>query len=586
MFAGRTTLNVLSRMGMKEGDAIEAPMLSRAVEKAQRKVEERNFQMRKSILDYDEPMEVQRRNFYGRRQPILEGRAIKDVVLKFLDEAVADAVATYLSPMHIPGAISQWVWEAFGVMIDAERFKGKDRDQVMKTILTDAPEEAASQINVTIGEYIPEDSDSSEWDRDGVIEWARNTYGVVITDEIIETEGRLGVVQRLEAASQAKFASIDLSPLEPYLLPGYGVKDLMHWAERMIGSPLDAEKMGAMREPIEATRRMQEAVRAAYRKRELEYPIDFAIEFVNINIQAFPEASLTQFCGWARGRFELNWTPQALPSADPAELRRILLVEAQTWDSNRINDRVTRILAALRAATPAAAENAELMTDAVDGWLVQNVFIRMTDSERAEVKSDPESFLRQRLMRLLREELEQFERFVLLQILDQAWKDHLHSMDQMRDSISFRSFSQKDPRIEFKKESSRLFGEMLSNVRERVTDLVFKGKLSPQAMRPPTPSVVTNETEIDQTAEKIAEPTASAQIASVVPTQAQERDIAIAEQAGAPAGRTAAAVAASGTSMNRAPKVVVPIGGPMAVGRNENCPCGSGKKYKQCCGKK
>jgi preprotein translocase subunit SecA len=187
---------------------------------------------------------------------------------------------------------------------------------------------------------------------------------------------------------------------------------------------------------------------------------------------------------------------------------------------------------------------------------------------------------------LLREELEQFERFVLLQILDQAWKDHLHSMDQMRDSISFRSFSQKDPRIEFKKESSRLFGEMLSNVRERVTDLVFKGKLSPQAMRPPTPSVVTNETEIDQTAEKIAEPTASAQIASVVPTQAQERDIAIAEQAGAPTGRTAAAVAASGTSMNRAPKVVVPIGGPMAVGRNENCPCGSGKKYKQCCGKK
>ena len=586
MFAGRTTLNVLSRMGMKEGDAIEAPMLSRAVEKAQRKVEERNFQMRKSILDYDEPMEVQRRNFYGRRQPILEGRAIKDVVLKFLDEAVADAVATYLSPMHIPGAISQWVWEAFGVMIDAERFKGKDRDQVMKTILTDAPEEAASQINVTIGEYIPEDSDPSEWDRAGVIEWALNTYGVVITDEIIETEGRLGVVQRLEAASNAKFATIDLSPLEPYLLPGYGVKDLMHWAERMIGSPLDAEKMGAMREPIEATRRMQEAVRAAYRKRELEYPIDFAIEFVNINIQAFPEASLTQFCGWARGRFELNWTPQALPSADPAELRRILLVEAQTWDSNRINDRVTRILSALRTATPAAAENAELMTDAVDGWLVQNVFIRMTDSERAEVKSDPESFLRQRLMRLLREELEQFERFVLLQILDQAWKDHLHSMDQMRDSISFRSFSQKDPRIEFKKESSRLFGEMLSNVRERVTDLVFKGKLSPQAMRPPTPSVVTNETEIDQTAEKIAEPNANSQIASVVPTQAQERDIAIAEQAGAPAGRTAAAVAASGTSMNRAPKVVVPIGGPMAVGRNENCPCGSGKKYKQCCGKK
>ncbi len=586
MFAGRTTLNVLSRMGMKEGDAIEAPMLSRAVEKAQRKVEERNFQMRKTILDYDEPMEVQRRNFYGRRQPILEGRAIRDVVLKFLDEAVADAAATYLSPLHIPGAISQWVWESFGVMIDAERFKGKDRDQVLKTITTDAPEEASSQINVTIGEYIPDDSDPSEWDRDGVIDWARTAYGAVITAEIIEKEGRLGVVQRLEAASQAKFAMIDLSPLEPYLLPGYGAKDLMNWAERMLGVPLDAEKMGDMRDPADATRRMQEAVRVAYRKREIEYPIDFAIEFVNINIQAFPEASLTQFCGWARGRFELNWTPQALPSADPAELRRILLAEAQSWDANRINDRVTRILAALRTATPGATENADLMTDAIDGWLTQNIFVRLSESERAEVKSDPESFLRQRLTRLLREELEQFERFVLLQILDQAWKDHLHSMDQMRDSISFRSFSQKDPRIEFKKESSRLFGEMLSNVRERVTDLVFKGKLSPQAMRPPTQPVVMTEAEIEQSTETAPAASAVAPIGSVVPTQAQERDIAIADQAGAPTGRAAAAVAASGTSMNRPPKVVVPIGGPMAVGRNETCPCGSGKKYKQCCGKK
>ncbi|MBL4698636.1 MAG: hypothetical protein JKX70_07370, partial [Phycisphaerales bacterium] len=80
MFAGETTMKLLSRLGMKEGDAIEHPWLSKNVERAQKKVEERNFQQRKSILDYDEVMEHQRQRFYGLRQGILEGRQVKSLV--------------------------------------------------------------------------------------------------------------------------------------------------------------------------------------------------------------------------------------------------------------------------------------------------------------------------------------------------------------------------------------------------------------------------------------------------------------------------------------------------------------------------
>ena len=594
MFAGKATLNVLSRFGMKEGDAIEAPMLSRAVEGAQRKIEERNFQMRKTILDYDEPMEVQRRDFYGRRQPILEGRGIKSVIFNYIDEAVADAAATYLSPLHVPGAISQWVWEAFGVMIEPERFAGKDREQVLKTVSVDALEEAIEHITVTMGEYIPQDSDPSEWDRPGVIEWAMKAYGLEITQEIVDAEGRAGVVQRLEKAAQTRFAAIDLSPLEPYLLPGYGARDLLHWANRMLGTQLHDDLLAGVRDPLDATNRLQEEVRKAYRLREVAYPIDFAIEFVNINIQTFPEAALTQFCGWARGRFELDWNPQALPSADPAELRKLLMAEAQTWDAARIATRVERILASLTLDDATAGDAAHRRTAAVEEWLAKTVFIRLSDDERSEVQRDASAFLNQRLTRLLREEIEQFERFVLLQILDQSWKDHLHAMDQMRDSISFRSFSQKDPRIEFKKESSRLFGEMISNVRERVIDLVFKGKLSPQAMRPPTPPPAAPTPPVgdesgagDDTAVLPASAASrTAQISAVVPTQSQERDIAIAAHAGAPSARSASSIAGSPSGMPRPARVVVPVGAPTAVGRNEPCPCGSDKKYKQCCGKK
>ncbi|MFN9455246.1 MAG: preprotein translocase subunit SecA, partial [Gemmatimonadota bacterium] len=77
LFAGETTMRLLSRLGMKEGESIEHPMLSKSIENAQRKVEERNFQIRKNVLEFDEVMEHQRQTFYGLRQRVLEGRDVK-----------------------------------------------------------------------------------------------------------------------------------------------------------------------------------------------------------------------------------------------------------------------------------------------------------------------------------------------------------------------------------------------------------------------------------------------------------------------------------------------------------------------------
>ncbi|NBX35650.1 MAG: preprotein translocase subunit SecA [Planctomycetes bacterium] len=594
MFAGKTTLNVLSSMGMREGDAIEAPMLSRAVEKAQRKVEERNFQIRKAILDYDEPLEFHRRDFYGRRQPVLEGRDIRAVIFGFLDEAVADAARTHLSPLHAPKAISQWVWEAFGVLIEPERFKGKDRDDVLKAIRTDTPEEASSHIQVTMGEYIPEESDEADWDRPGLIDWAQKAYGVALTDAMIAEHGRQGVVQLLEEAAVKRFEAIDLSPLEPYLQPGYGARELAAWTERMVGTQLPLDELAGVKDAAEATRLLRDVIRTQYRRRELEYPIDFAIEFVNINFQSYPEIALTQFCNWVRGRYELQWTPQQLPSANPVELRTLLVAEAAQWDAARLAQRAARIVGEVRESLGDRANDAAAFHAALEQWMRQHLLVAISDLQRADFERDGEAFLRQRLGTLLREELEQFERFMLLQILDQGWKEHLHSMDQIRDSISFRSFSQRDPRIEFKKEASRLFQDMLGTVRERVADLAFKGKLAPQPLRPP-PGAVTHqqapvaatppaEAASSATSEAEAKPSDGETIRASEPTQAQERDIAIAERAGAPTpGRTAAAVAAGGQPAVRKAPVVT---GPMAVGRNEPCPCGSGKKFKQCCAKR
>jgi preprotein translocase subunit SecA len=139
-----------------------------------------------------------------------------------------------------------------------------------------------------------------------------------------------------------------------------------------------------------------------------------------------------------------------------------------------------------------------------------------------------------------------------LQILDAQWKGHLHTMDSLRESISLRGYAQRDPKIEYQREGFELFGEMEQRIDDALAEFVFKfvyprPNLQPQA-----------------TTRRIdgRDPVPAARTASA---------------SKAPA--SAAAAAAGGAGLAQAED------GPAGkVGRNAPCPCGSGKKYKKCCG--
>ena len=140
------------------------------------------------------------------------------------------------------------------------------------------------------------------------------------------------------------------------------------------------------------------------------------------------------------------------------------------------------------------------------------------------------------------------ERVLVLQILDQSWKDHLYSMDHLKSSIGLRGYAQVDPKVEYKKEGYQMFREMRDSIRSDVVGRLSRVELPeepvftrpPPRMMPPAP----------------AGPPVSREV------QAAKREAAAAMGAPPPPGTTV-------------PK----------VGRNQPCPCGSGKKYKQCHGK-
>jgi preprotein translocase subunit SecA len=145
------------------------------------------------------------------------------------------------------------------------------------------------------------------------------------------------------------------------------------------------------------------------------------------------------------------------------------------------------------------------------------------------------------------ENFTQFERMVLLQSIDTHWREHLSSLDYLRQGIHLRGYAQKQPKQEYKREAFELFGQLLDAVKNDVTKVLMTVQI--QSGEQLEQAAVDMETR----GESISNVTYSA------PTETGEVETVVDEQT---------------------VKAAVP-----RVGRNEPCPCGSGKKYKQCHGK-
>ncbi len=551
MFAGPRTLQLLSKMGMKEGVAIEHNMLTKALTKAQRKVEERNFLVRKNILEYDEVMDHQRHVFYDLRQQVLEGREIRELIFEYIEKAVSESVYNYLDPTYSASCMTEWIREKLNVGIEPERIVGKDREDLHELIIRDSLEESIEIIRVTIGEYLPDtidlgegkvaERDESTWDYKGTVDWASVAWDCAMTIAEATEMSREEIIVRIEEAADTKIRAIDLAPLDPFLVPLHAQEELATWAKSKFDIPCEPSDFDDL-ESDEAVDLVMDRAMEVYAKREREYPIEFMIDMTGVRMQQDPAKAIEGFCNWVKLKYELDWTPQSLPSNNPEDLKKFLLEEANRWDGERYERRAQRIVDESKGD--------------VDTWLRENWNFALTDKEIEESKEDPMGVATAKIKQVQRAELAQLERSVLLQIFDGVWKDHLYQMDQAKESIGFRSFSQLDPRIEYKREGAQLFEEMFEHIQDRVSDLVFKAKMQVSAPQ-------------QQQQQKSAEQPKK-QAAPAQPKQMQARPKA-AEQSVRAASEAAKTKGAGGT---------------MTVGRNEPCPCGSGKKHKKCCGKK
>jgi preprotein translocase subunit SecA len=107
IFGSDRITNIMSRIGMEDGEAIQHPLITRSVERAQKKVEENNFAIRKRLLEFDNVMNQQREVIYARRRQALEGERLKGEVFDYLDEAVQSIVDKYYDDADIDSIHSE-----------------------------------------------------------------------------------------------------------------------------------------------------------------------------------------------------------------------------------------------------------------------------------------------------------------------------------------------------------------------------------------------------------------------------------------------------------------------------------------------
>ena len=486
LFGGEALQRFLGRFGgMKEGDAIEHPWLSKSVERAQRKVEERNFQIRKNLLEYDEVMEHQRQTFYGMRQRVLMGRNVRGLVFDFVETAVRGAVGEYLAPGYRAECAAEHARQVLDIPIAPERLRGKEIDEMEKVIRADALSEVRANIAVTLGEYIPNAASevSMDLDAEGLARWAKSSFGVELSREQLVsadldgsgTLDRREIEAMLSAAAEDRIGAADLSGLERFAAMDYGAQELCRWVDKKFAIRVEAkeilERIEAESEDA-AVELIMDKVRELAEKREVEYPVDFVMQMTMAMMSQSPDQAFGYLHAIATRRYGLKMTAEELRTKPPQQVREILLNASKAFVTEG------RLEAAIEEA--AGIED----NDKLEAHFREKYNANLPDDVRHEHGEDRILLVRGYVESILRAELVQFERAVLIDLFDDSWKSHLYAMDQLRGAIGFRAISQQDPRIEYKREGSRLFRQALDGIRDKVTDVCFRGRLVPGGQGP------------------------------------------------------------------------------------------------------
>ncbi len=616
IFAGEWVKNIMTMLGMEEGQVIESRMVSRRIEGAQRKVEERNFDIRKNLLEYDEVMDFQRKSVYGYRQRILDGANCKELIIEMIDEQVDKHLNDFLDKDYEAASFAAWAGSQLGVEFEARDFRAMTFDTADVYAADHARRISETQILDAIEENLPEDvDDKDEWNWKALADWSNNRWKTSYSDRDLKKIGRENLSEVLIEKANAFVSKVDLSRGKELLDQDYGLRSALAWIKHKFDIEIPFEKVKGL-DSAKLRAMVKQLTHEKYREKEIQFPVLGGLAHFTVRDAQGKRYDREGLVDWAKIRFGVDMSLDDLKSMQRheierkmfeqskrtsekvpelyAELRKRLdeLMSSGGIDPNEVRKQAAAIIAKaeaggkVTAGSKFAARSVAKQQSKYTGKYatMKSAAVKDSDVKKFSLKNNAalddfcnwanETFnakltkekmlgwdvmeLEDRLSSLVEDhfngEMRNMERSLVLQILDGTWKDHLLVMDHLRSSIGLRGYAQVDPKVEFKREGMRIFTEMWNSIYSRVTDLIFRmEQLDPDY-------VASTWKETEAVHEEVASGAAMSSFSQ------EQND------------------AATNTQSERKQEPIRNTG--PQIGRNDPCPCGSGKKYKNCCMKK
>ncbi len=411
---------------------------------------------------------------------------------------------------------------------------------------------AESQIFDAIEENLPEGEDEAECNWEALAKFSNTRWKTNYREKDLKKIGREGISETLIAKARDAIAATDLSEGAKFLEEDFGVRSACNWVHHKFGISLDPQEVRSL-EPRPFVELVRGKSATAYEEKEIEYPVMTGLyHFTARDSGGQKRVDREGLAEWAGRRFPGNLDPEQIKNKQRDELRSLLIEH-----SRKNHQLADETLAELRrrvndlpeAALNGNRESAAIAQSSLLAWVRETTGVEVKSEQL--VNLDREGLKNQLALHIedrFRPEMRRMERALVLEILDAAWKDHLLAMDHLRSAVGLRGWAQIDPKVEYKREGMRTFEQMWTSIGERVTDLIFRMEQL-------------DEQSVGSTWKESAATHAEAQSTSDMARQQQT---------------------AIDSSENTDQKIEPIRNLQKKIGRNDPCPCGSGKKYKNC----
>jgi preprotein translocase subunit SecA len=467
------------------------------------------------------------------------------MISKQIDEAVDE----YLDEEFGPSSFAEFASNRFGIEFEAHDFRRCSYEEAEKLAHEKAQRSAPSFIQEALDECLPEEDDPKEWKWQELARRASARYGAKITDRELRQLGRDGVSPFFMDKAVAAIQAIDLQDGAKFLSEDWGIRSICDWLKKKFLLKVTVEEIRD-KNPGQIKEILEDKVMEAYKQKEIEFPVQVAMANY-MSEKAAAGASKKYDRGglfmWAKVRFGaladgLN-EEDFLTQSRNRLYERLLDLSRQTFPPSGHTEIDAQIAEAFEGTRLSEADDAQELSN----WAKEHLKLDIDPSHLTGVTRDQ---ARQTMWNAYdvkyRPEMRSMERSLVLSQLDSAWKSHLLTMDHLRSTVGLRGIAQEDPKIVYKREGMKEFDLMKESLEDRITDTIFRME------------------EAEGFQESIWSIGAAVhETYSAGATYEQEQ---------------------LSTNAAASEKRKEPIRNKTAkVGRNDPCPCGSGKKYKNCC---